>query len=234
VQFPHPLPARRRVYAVGDIHGRHDLLLDLFARIDNDVGQGGDALSTEVYLGDMVDRGPASAHVMLSLLKRARQREVVLIAGNHEIDMVAALDDAEACQNWMGHGGRSTILSFGVDPDRTRPLEAIHQEWRRVATPLVRHFCDWLLPFHVIGGFVFVHAGLRPGLSLLHQRVSDMTMIREPFLSTTWDFGYTVVHGHSPVDAIDFRHNRINVDTGAYATGRLSCVVLEGCEARIL
>jgi serine/threonine protein phosphatase 1 len=169
-----------------------------------------------------------------SMLKRARKRDVVLIAGNHEIDMVGALDDAEACQTWMGHGGRSTMLSFGIDLDRARPITVIHNEWQQVARPLVRHFHNWLVPYHVVGGFVFVHAGLRPGTSLLHQRVSDLIMIREPFLSSTADFGYTVVHGHSPVDAVDFRPNRINVDTGAYATGRLSCVVIEGHEGRVL
>jgi serine/threonine protein phosphatase 1 len=227
------IPPRRRIYAVGDVHGRYDLLKRLHARIEADEAFSDDHVATEVYLGDMVDRGPESALVLVALMKRALVRDVVLVAGNHELAMIQALDDYDAYRRWLDMGGRATVASFHLNSTRPPETEECYSLWQEKHRSLLEAFARKLVPSHAIGGAVFVHAGIRPAVPLAHQRLADLTSIREPFLSSTHDHGYVVVHGHTPVPAVDIRANRINVDAGAYATGNLGCVRLEGDNALV-
>lgn len=227
------IPPRRRVYAVGDVHGRYDLLKHLHARIDAAEAYEHDHVATEIYLGDMVDRGSQSALVLIALLKRAQVRDVVLVAGNHEIAMIQALDDYDAYVKWLDMGGRATVASFHLNASRPPETEECYGLWQDKSRPLIEAFARKLVPSHVVGGAVFVHAGLRPAVPLVLQRLADLTSIREPFLSSTQDHGHIVVHGHTPAPAVEIRANRINVDAGAYATGNLGCVRLVGDDASV-
>jgi serine/threonine protein phosphatase 1 len=148
--------------------------------------------------------------------------------------MFDALEDLELFGDWLRLGGLATVASFGVAPDPEYDDAALLGRWQKKAGDFIRLFCRRLAPIHAVGDYLFVHAGLRPGLPLWEQRLSDLTLIREPFLSADHDFGPMVVHGHTPVAEVDFRRHRVNIDTGAYATGRLSCLVLQGEERRVL
>lgn len=232
------LPDGQRVYAIGDIHGCLDLLDDLLGRIDADDAVRGDAQTQLVFLGDLVDRGPDSAGVVARLIELAEQRgHARFILGNHEEIFLRALDgDLEALRLFVRIGGRETILSYGVserDYERTDYEELL--EMIRAHVPQ-RHI-DFLKGFEdrvEIGDYVFVHAGLRPGVPIEEQRRGDMRWIRSTFLDTDWDFGKLVVHGHSISDDVVERPNRLGIDTGAFATGRLTALGLEGADRWIL
>jgi serine/threonine protein phosphatase 1 len=224
------LPSGLRVYAVGDIHGRLDLLEQVLSRIDADLAHRPPVQALQVFLGDYIDRGPASREVVERLILRGRTHASVFLKGNHELFPAAFLRDPASLDEWRQLGGAETLASYGVRP----PAEPDPQQAFAVAAAfhaaLPRHhreFLDRLQPRFVCGDFFFVHAGVRPGVPLAEQAEEDLLWIRDEFLGSDEDFGKVVVHGHTPVLEPDVRDNRINIDTGAYATGRLTCLVID-------
>jgi serine/threonine protein phosphatase 1 len=234
---PFPLPRARprvpkgiRVYVIGDIHGRDDLLWSLLQRIDSDVQNNPGVQPIEIYLGDYIDRGPASRQVIDRLIERRRVRETVYLKGNHETYIATFLHDPAILTEWAKVGGFETLLSYGLTPSiGMRPSEqtALAQAFRQVLPDSHRLFLLNLTSLYWCGDFFFAHAGVRPGIPFEWQRDEDLLWIRDDFLYCVEDFGKIVVHGHTPVQEPDIRPNRINIDTGAYATGRLTCLVLQ-------
>lgn len=228
------IPEGQRVYAVGDIHGRVDLLDDMIAQIEADDRTRGTAQTQIIFLGDIVDRGPDSAGVVERLIRLAETRgNVRFILGNHEEIFLRALGgDIESLRLFVRIGGRETILSYGVaerDYERTDYDELLALIQARVP-PQHIEFLQGFEDRIEVGDYVFVHAGLRPGVAIEAQRRADMRWIRSSFLDSTWEFGKLVVHGHSISDEIVVRANRIGIDTGAFASGRLSALGLEGVD----
>lgn len=226
------IPRGERVYAVGDVHGRLDLLLDLVRQIEVDNDARGEAGTTIVFLGDLIDRGPDSAGVIDAVLDLSRRRSVRVLCGNHEEMFLGALESDDVLRQFLRFGGRETVLSYGVDESEYAELEL--SELRRRLPDLVpaehleflRNLEDWVR----IGDYLFVHAGVRPGLPLALQSKSDLRWIREPFLGSAVAGPECVVHGHSVFDAPRERAGRIGIDTGAYQSGRLTALGLEGGE----
>jgi len=225
------VPEGVRVYAIGDIHGRADLLAEVFERIDTDRRLRPIRVSIEVLLGDYIDRGPNSREVLDLLVARKRAFSSVFLKGNHEAFLANFPTDPSILEDWQRLGGLETLRSYGVAPSinpdvaaRARLAAALDQ-----ALPEShREFLARLELSFTCGDFLFVHAGVRPGIPLAKQREEDLLWIREDFLTSEDDFGKIVVHGHTPVLQPEIRRNRINIDTGAYATGRLTCLKLEG------
>lgn len=224
------IPAGERVYAVGDIHGRLDLFNALVRAIEDDDAARGSVRTTVVLLGDLVDRGPDSAGVIAAARAWQQRRNVRIIAGNHEEMMLLALDSEEVLRPFLRHGGRETILSYVADPRIYAEADfAGVQALMRSAVPpadlaFIRSFEDSIR----IGDYLFVHAGIAPAVAPDEQRPGDLRWIREPFLSYEGDHGCVVVHGHTIAEEPVLRSNRIGIDTGAYYTGRLTALALEG------
>ena len=231
------MPDGTRIYAVGDVHGRADLLGPLLTRIDADLGCSPIPQPIQVFLGDYIDRGPHSREVLDLLIARGRTHNLFCLKGNHEIFVDQFLDDPSVLSDWKHLGGISTLLSYGVTPsvpDEPRAQAAAAEAFRQALPHSHRHFIQGLALSFTCGDFFFVHAGVRPGVPLRKQRQEDLLWIREEFLLHEEEFGKVVVHGHTPAMAPDVRPNRINIDTGAYATGRLTCLVLEGDRIRFI
>lgn len=225
------LPAGVRVYAIGDIHGRSDLLQQLFTVIDADVKNSRPERAIEVYLGDYVDRGPDSSGVLDLLIDRSAARETICLKGNHEAFMLEVLNDPTKIQDWRPYGGLVTLMSYGLRPlMQPTPDEQLKlSDSLREAVPAAHvRFLENLPSSFDCGDYYFVHAGVKPGVPLERQREDDQLWIREEFLSSEDDFGKYVVHGHTPVAVPDIRPNRINIDTGAYATGNLTLLTIQG------
>ena len=238
---PAVVPRGERVYAIGDIHGRRDLFAALAAAIDADDAQRPRADTTVILLGDLVDRGPESAGVIEHAIAWSRRRRVRLVAANHEEMFLDALQDTGALRHFIRIGGRETILSYGITPQdfQRATLEELRQMVRAAIPPAQLAFLATATESIRVGGYLFAHAGIKPGVEIDAQRSGDLRWIREPFLSSTADHGAVVVHGHTIVDEPEFRRNRIGIDTGAFASGRLTALCLEGekrwiCEAREL
>jgi len=234
------LPPGLRVYAVGDIHGRLDLLRTMIERIRADAATMEDGgVCRLVFLGDYIDRGPQSRGVIDYLMAGPLPgAEAVFLRGNHESTMLQFLDDLTAGPGWLTYGGVNTLLSYGLRPPVTVPpalrLPTVQQQLRQALPPEHRAFLGRLPAFAMIGTYLFVHAGIRPGVALDRQRDEDMVWIRDEFLTSTLDHGVVVVHGHTIAMHADSLPNRIGVDTGAYATGRLTAAVLEGTGRRFI
>jgi serine/threonine protein phosphatase 1 len=224
------VPDGVRIYAIGDVHGRADLLEQVLARIDAQMAAHPAFRPVEIFLGDYIDRGPASREVLDRLIARSRVRQTVCLRGNHETFIVDFMNDPAVLSEWRQYGGLETLLSYGlvpsvkVDPaDHARLAAAFGQ-----ALPEShRRFLGGLKSSFTCGYFFFVHAGVRPGIPLKKQRDEDLLWIREDFLLCEEDLSKIVVHGHTPVLQPDIRPNRINIDTGAFATGKLTCLTLE-------
>ena len=232
-------PPGTRIYAVGDIHGRVDLLRRLHAMIADDAAAAPDRRRLAVYLGDYVDRGEASRQVVELLLDEPLAGfETVCLRGNHEEMMLTFLEDAAAAPMWMFNGGDATLYSYGVGHQEGATPEERHAKLQRALRRAVpeRHlaFLRALPLYHVEGDYLFVHAGIVPGRPLAQQTSEDLLWIREEFIHSPADHGKCVVHGHTIVPAPDIRPNRIGIDTGAYFTGVLTCLVLDGHDQRIL
>jgi serine/threonine protein phosphatase 1 len=224
-------PDNLRIYAIGDVHGRADLLAQLLACIDADMAANPVPSVLQVLLGDYIDRGPQSREVLDILVSRNRSHRMVYLKGNHETFLPGFLRDPTAFGQWKHFGGLETLVSYGIVPS----IDADEREQREVAAALARALpdshCRFLANLKVsfaCGDYFFVHAGVRPGVPLSHQHEQDLLWIRDDFLFHEEDFGKIIIHGHTPVMEPDVRTNRINIDTGAYATGRLTCLVLEG------
>lgn len=226
------MPAGERIYAIGDIHGRLDLLCRLLDQIARDAAERGGAKTSIVILGDFIDRGPDTARIAtIFATQKARERFIVL-KGNHEAALVDGLrGDRAALDLWIDHGGDATLRSFGATEDEIFPADSrslLATVRRTIPKPLV----GWLakLPLmHRAGHYVFAHAGIRPGVPIDKQAEDDLLWIREAFIDSEVDHGAIVVHGHTVFeDGACLRANRIGVDTGAYRTGCLSAVGLQG------
>jgi serine/threonine protein phosphatase 1 len=225
------VPDDIRVYAIGDVHGRADLLAALFDRIDADLHANPIGRPVQVLLGDYIDRGPQSRQVLDLLVARRRQHDMLYLKGNHETFAAQFLSDPSALLSWKRVGGLTTLLSYDVPPPTRDGIESNERTaaaFRQALPESHSQLIKSLALTFVCGDFLFVHAGVRPGIPLAEQRQEDLLWIREEFLLHEEDFGKIVVHGHTPVLEADVRPNRINIDTGAYATGRLTCLVLEG------
>ncbi len=236
------VPAGTVVYAIGDIHGRADLLAELHDAIVADAAVRRATRRLIVYLGDYVSRFPRAREVIEMLLAPApRGFARVFLKGNHEDTVVRFLDgELRAGQHWLYYGGDATVGEYGVRTERKAAeldagaLEAVR---RRLVAALPRAhqaFFRSLALSHREGGYAFIHAGVRPGVPFDRQAAGTVLWIRDRFLRSDADFGYTVVHGHTICPAPEVRRNRIGIDTGAYRSGRLTCLVLEGSAREFL
>lgn len=224
------LPDGLRIYAVGDIHGRADLLAELLCRIDKDLQENPVDRALHVFLGDYIDRGANSADVVDLLIERAATRELVCLKGNHELCLAEFLADPSVLTDWAQYGALPTLASYGVEPvfnANPKEQEKLAAELGKALPKSHMEFFAELKPSLTFGDFFFVHAGVRPGIPLEKQVLEDLLWIREDFLLHERAFEKIIVHGHTPVREADIRPNRINIDTGAYATGRLTCLRLE-------
>jgi serine/threonine protein phosphatase 1 len=223
----------RVVWAVGDIHGRLDLLNPLLDHMIADLRRG-TAGGSLVFLGDYIDRGPASRGVIERLVTLTSEKDLDLhfIRGNHEERMEAFLSDHTAGPAWCEYGGREALASFGlqIPISKHRPEEwsVLSLDLSHVLTPEHRRFFGLLKPSVVIDGYFFTHAGARPGVRLAAQTEYDLMWVRGSFLNDERLFERVVVHGHTPTALIHSDDRRIGIDTGAYQTGRLSAVRLQG------
>lgn len=228
------VPDGVRVYAIGDVHGYARLLDGLLRQIDADKARRPVADSVEIFIGDLIDRGPDSAGVLSRVAERSN---AILVRGNHEDYMTASLQMGEVTAGWLQYGGRETLASYGIivpgypsPDDRQAACLDLADRLPEAHVALLDGMRD-----HVrIGDFLFVHAGLRPGVPLERQSRDDMVLIRQPFLDSYASFGAVVVHGHTPGPEPVLRANRIGIDTGVYVNGRLTCAVLEGTTLRFL
>jgi serine/threonine protein phosphatase 1 len=236
-----PSTEGRRVYAIGDIHGRHDLLEALVREIGRDVvDTPPSAQPLLIFLGDYVDRGPGSAQAVDMILRLQGESgfEIRALKGNHEEALLRFLDEPSFGSTWAEHGGSATLASYGVQPPATRTdpvawaeaaeafkaiLPAAHLDFYR-SLDLISH----------VGDYAFVHAGVRPGVALEHQVERDLLWIRGEFLQAAGPFGKVIVHGHTPMEEPQVTRHRLGLDTGAYATGVLTAVRLQDQDQRFI
>ena len=232
---PARVPDGLRLYAIGDIHGRLDLLTTLLSRIRADRERHGARRHKIVFLGDYVDRGPESRQVIELLCGDAMPgSETVYLVGNHEDAMLRFLDDIEVGRSWLQFGGVATLYSYGIaarpqefDPER---LQSMQLELRDALPEHHLSFLRSLETFHVEGDYLFVHAGIRPGVPIERQERDDLIWIRDEFLRSKVDHGKIVVHGHTVSAEPEICRNRIGIDTGAFMSGALTCLILQGEE----
>ena len=211
------------VYVIGDIHGRLDCLDRAHALIEQDRNNYSVQYASEVYLGDYIDRGPDSLGVIDCLLARRPYSDMVFLRGNHETMFERFLDATIRFEDWRRFGGAETLISYGLSGRQLSATDRVVRDFADSHVPMEhREFLRSLDNYHTVGPYCFVHAGLRPRIALEDQSVDDLTGIRSAFLNHNGSFGFVVVHGHTPVTEVDFRWNRINIDTGAFATNRLS------------
>lgn len=236
------VPDHTRIYAVGDIHGRLDLLERLLARMAEDCARRRPDRVAVVFLGDYVDRGPQSRQVIERLMHGAPPGgalagvEWICLRGNHEDYMVRFIDDPAMGAGWCLNGGVETVRSYaGELPERLgADMNALQLMLLRAAPPAHLRFLSRLPLIHREGDYVFAHAGIRPGVALEDQDARDLMWIRDDFLYDNQPAPYVVVHGHTPCPTPEIRPHRIGIDTGAYYSGHLTALVLEGSDRRFL
>lgn len=233
------VPAGTRVYAVGDIHGRVDLLERLHDKIRAEIRSRNAERNVLVYVGDYIDRGDRSRDVLdLLLTKPVSGVETVHLLGNHEAFMLTFLEDPGVGELWLKNGGDSTVYSYGVGAPSISNREQRHRMMRDDLIEKLPEshltFLRSLQRYHVEGDYAFVHAGIKPGVPLDEQVDEDVLWIRGEFLDNREDHGKCIVHGHTITDDIEVRSNRIGIDTGAYYSGTLSCLVLDGESRAVL
>ena len=234
------VPEGVRVYAIGDIHGRADLLGRLLDMIEDDAaGAETDFAPIVIYLGDYIDRGMQSYEVLdMVIAGPPHGFEAAYLKGNHEAMLLEFLDDATYGLTWRDNGGLPTLQSYGVaQKTLARHPMAYNEASSKLASaiPSLHHnFLRQLQLTEEVGDYFFAHAGIRPGVPLHEQKEEDLLWIRDPFLKSTEDFGKIVVHGHTPDKRVQVRSNRIGIDTGAFMTNILTCLVLEGTTRRFL
>lgn len=237
---PAAAPDGMRLYAIGDIHGRDDLLGELLAMIERDAQSASGAVrKILVFLGDYVDRGLQSRQVLDRLISGTLPGfEAIHLKGNHEAAMLEFLRDAAFGRTWKNFGGLETLHSYGVQElalsDDPADFERARVHFEAALPETHKRFLQTLSVAVELGGYFFVHAGVRPGVPLSRQIEEDMLWIRDEFLDARGPFGRVVVHGHTPREEVVIRENRIGIDTGAYMTGVLTALVLEGTSRRII
>lgn len=221
-----------RVYAIGDVHGCYRQLLDLLDRIAHDnAGRSDDASPSIIFLGDLIDRGPDSAKVIDKVMELTEDNSnVFALKGNHEqVFCDIANGDLMLLDDWLRMGGRATLRSYGIDPDWAKANK--RDLANKLTDVLPKGHVPWMnrLPLTAQSGdYFFCHAGVRPGVRLNRQRNEDLLWIRHEFLDDRRPHGAVVVHGHHVEHDVLIKNNRIGVDTGAYKTGKLSAVMLDG------
>lgn len=230
------VPDGERWYVIGDIHGRLDLLRALGEAIEADDRTAAPADSTVVLLGDVVDRGPDSAGVIAYARGWQRRRKLRLLAGNHEEMFLDSFTDAEILRHFLRHGGRETVLSYGIDRERYKALslEELQVEMEAIVPAADREFLAAGEELIEVGDYLLVHAGIDPARPFNEQKRSDLLWIRDRFLRHPDPFSHVVVHGHTIFEEVEDTGRRIGIDTGAYRTGRLTALVLEGNARRII
>ena len=231
-------PRGWRAYAVGDIHGRLDLLEELLGKIHEDIARRKSRKILLVFVGDLIDRGPRSAEVV----ERLRTYEhpgiqTIFLLGNHEEVLLRILGgEADLIAKWRSFGGRECLASYGVDAGQLGGLSET-EALSVVRAAIPEEHVEFLESFDDscrFGDYLFVHAGIRPGVEIDQQQQSDLRWIREPFLFDDTDHGFVVVHGHTIRPEVETRPNRIGIDTGAYRTGVLTALAVEGCDNWLL
>ncbi len=225
-------PEGYRAYVVGDVHGRLDLLEALLRKIEADIAARPKSEVVLVFVGDLIDRGPSSAGVVERL--RGYQKDgvrTVFLLGNHEEVLLRILaSEAELIPGWLRFGGAECLRSYGVDPARLKGLDDA-EALALIQGAIPPEHAEFLRTFgdtFRFGDYLFVHAGVRPGVELAAQRQKDLRWIREPFLLDRSDHGFVVVHGHTISSEVEELPNRIGIDTGAYATGILTALMIDG------
>ncbi len=230
------VPEGTRYYVIGDIHGRNDLFETLIEAIEAEEASAGELDVRIVLLGDLVDRGPESAQVVANARAWQQRRQVNILTGNHEQMFLESFDNAQVLRQFIRHGGRETILSYGVPEDRYNEAtieqlqELLHRHVPREDRDFIASFDDLI----VAGDYLFVHAGIKPEVELEEQSSEDLRWIREQFLDYEAQHPFHVVHGHTISEQVEARSNRTGIDTGAYRSGRLTALVLEGTSRRLL
>ena len=221
-----------RAYAIGDVHGRLDLLDQLIARIETDIATRRRTKNVIVFLGDLIDRGPQSAQVVERLRTwEPRDAKTVFLCGNHEEVLLRVLaGESTVLGDWLKFGGAQCLASYGLDAER---LGDQHESFALVAIKAAiptehRAFFESFADTFRFGDYLFVHAGIRPGLAVAAQAQKDLRWIRDPFLEDHSDHGFVVVHGHTISENVEERVNRIGIDTGAYRSGVLTAMGIEG------
>jgi serine/threonine protein phosphatase 1 len=227
----------KRVYIIGDIHGRSDLLDRMVNAIYRDIEKHSWRESLTITLGDYVDRGPDSRGVLERLARNPFPGEYLPLKGNHEVLFESFLHQGAGVEFLRQFGGLETLHSYGVpvsDLMVGRGVEKAALALKAAVPELHRTFLSSLMSSICIDGYFFCHAGVRPGVQLDRQNVNDLFWIRDEFLNSKNDFGKMVIHGHSPHEWPEVKPNRVNIDTGAFATGRLTCLVIEEGRGRFL
>ena len=235
-------PDGQCIYAIGDIHGRFDLLEQLIEQIEADVvNLPDDTVVSIVFLGDYIDRGLRSREVIDYFLSdRLDKFHTVYLMGYHEEALLRFLHDASFGAQWARYGGGETLFSYGFQPPNKRGTLNSHDEmatatdawtmlWNEFRAKLPKEHLEFyqsLATYYEAGDYLFVHAGLRPGIELEQQTVRDMLWIREEFLDDDEHFPHVIVHGHTPQEEIQRDNRRIGLDTGAFLSGRLSAAKL--------
>ena len=232
------LPEGTRIYSIGDIHGRADLLQQLHKKIQKDAAnyKGKKQL---IYLGDYIDRGEDSKQVIDLLLEQPLQGfDKIYLRGNHEQSMLDFLKNAEVGQAWFQYGGLATLVSYKVRVSKIPTKKADFEDIQNQLIERVPYghisFMEKTEVSYEAGNYYFVHAGIKPGTPLKYQQPEDQLWICDNFVSYTKPHEKIIIHGHTITDEPDARPNRIGIDTGAYITGKLSCLVLENDTQRIL
>ena len=228
-------PDGYRAYAIGDIHGRLDLLEILLTKIEADIASRPRSENLIIFLGDLIDRGPDSATVVERLRTYGPgDAAMVFLSGNHEEVMLRILagERGGLLADWLKFGGAECLASYGLDPavlatkGEAAALKAVKAAVPKAHAEFLASFADTFR----FGDYLFVHAGIRPGLGIADQSQRDLRWIREPFLEDDKDHGFVVVHGHTISSKVEERANRIGLDTGAYRTGILTALAVEGGE----
>jgi serine/threonine protein phosphatase 1 len=231
------VPEGQRIYAVGDVHGRADLVNYLRNLIAADLEANPIEKVQTVFLGDYVDRGMDTKAVLELLSTQPFPTPVIPLCGNHEAMLLGFVSDHKLGQFWIQNGGLETLHSYGVDIGEVRGghgFDAAAVQFRALLPAVHLNFLQSLHLSFTAGDYFFCHAGIRPGIPLSQQGTEDLLWIREEFLKSTRRYEKVVVHGHTPVQHPEIAHNRINLDTGAYISGRLTCLALEGATKRFL
>jgi serine/threonine protein phosphatase 1 len=233
---PPAVPAGQRVYAIGDIHGRLDLFDALIAAVEADDAEAIKARTTVVLLGDLVDRGPDSAGVIARAREWKERRRLRVLAGNHEEMFLLSFQKKDVLRHFLRFGGKETLESYGIaaNPKNKKELETLQEAMHDRVPPEDLEFIREMEERIVIGDYAFVHAGIVPEIALDKQKGADLRWIREPFLSSEQRHSHVIVHGHTIYAKPELRENRIGIDTGAFASGRLTALVLEGTGRRFI
>jgi serine/threonine protein phosphatase 1 len=227
-----------RAYAVGDVHGRLDLLEQLLAKIHADLARRPARKVLLVFVGDLIDRGPNSAQVIERLRTYRHPRvQPMFLLGNHEEVLLRIINgEAELIEKWRWFGGTECMVSYGVEADTLKRAE-LDDALSIVRAAVPDNHVKFIESFHDscrFGDYLFVHAGIRPGVEFDQQRQSDLRWIREPFLYDETDHGFIVVHGHTISSEPELLPNRIGIDTGAYRSGVLTALAIDGCDTWLL